>query len=148
MVTSKKTFSVVLHVDIATKLHELFSGKVGDERKYRNFGQAVNELIRSCLYVNQTIEGQYYNLSVRAAGENVIEIEDAHTNKIADVIIGWDQKVKRYRLYCRLDESFTCDHVGFAVVRPETRKLEGIIKLPRDKERHSPKGRLFPMITR
>jgi hypothetical protein len=131
MGTSKNTFAIVLHVEIANRIKTLLNGK---SKKYDNPSQAVNEILKICFDVKETLDSHYYHLSMRAIGTDLIEIEDAIREAVAEVVVAYDNKLKRHRLYCRLDENFTCEHVAFAVIRPEIKQLQDIEKLPKVKD--------------
>jgi hypothetical protein len=131
MGTSKNTFAIVLHVEVANKIKTLLNGK---SKKYENPSQAVNDILTKCFNVKEVLDSHYYHLSMRAVGTDLIEVEDAIREAVAEIVVAYDNKLKRHRLYCRLDGSFTCEHVGFAVTRPEINLLQETDKMPKVKD--------------
>ena len=84
MGSSKKTFQIVLHVDVANMVKSLFNGK---DRRYENPTRAVNDLLKAHYDINETAAGQYSHLSLRAVGGEVMQIDDGIRQTVAEIIV-------------------------------------------------------------
>ena len=158
MVSSKDTFTITPRIGVAKKLRQILEGEYGHGKKFPTLSLATVDLLEKVCTVKEFIDGQYYHLSVVGKGQEILWIEDKIRNIRAEVQIGYDANMKSHRLYCRLDESFCCEHVGYAATRPETAELREIKKLAKpkstveregkDKEKSQVKKKLMPVIAR
>jgi hypothetical protein len=77
-----------------------------DIKSYTSYAQKLLEFAIE----QDTLEGRFRMISF---DDNVIRVRDYFRQKDAEVEI-----IEKSKVYCRLDETGNCDHVGFVLANP------------------------------
>jgi hypothetical protein len=80
------------------------------------------------------IDQKYDRLSFRAVGPYSFEIKDDVRDPRVEIAFTYDEKAKKYRLYCTLDKTTKCDHIGFSLTQPRILEVDDIRKVSRKKK--------------
>jgi hypothetical protein len=73
---------------------------VGENKTYKNFNDAVNNLIENYCKLKKVIDGQYHHLSFKAAGDEVFIIRDNAKQQTAEIVIAYNPNLQKYNLFC------------------------------------------------
>lgn len=130
MPSSDKTRSVTLRVNVA----DILQAYVGKDRPYQTIHDAVNDIVETHCRLKEVIDQQYDHLSFRAVGPDSFQIKDDVKDPRVEIAVTYDEKVKKYRLYCTVDKTTNCDHIGFALTQPRILEMDDIRKVSRKKK--------------
>jgi hypothetical protein len=108
--------SIVLKEDLAKKINEKIESEYKEKHKKPQLSTYVQDLLWEVIESEEILRKYGPFLEKFAVEPDKIFIKDNRLDRIAELVL------KDGELYCRLDESLNCVHIGFAWSIPEVYK--------------------------